>query len=404
MELLKKNQITNSKINILLFFIHPFAAFLLALSNLKSKSTFIIFMLFNILFGYTFIAEEKTADSYSYVQEFNATSKNTTNDYINDFQDYLTFNSNIKDIYVLTCNYLVSRFTQNYHILLALYAIVFSYYFLKSFHFLVDRKEFDKSYIAYSLAFLFIYSNSIYNINGVRFWTAAWLAVYIIFEVVINKNYKFILLSFLTPLIHISYLSFVGVLIIYFLSKKFDKIWVFFFIISFFIGNLSIELVQNYSYLFPKTGQDMAWAYADDYNIKTRMHFIEILPLYAKIFNKLPYLFINVIIFIFIINPKKIMLNVEAYSAYVFLLLWMSFVNFTISIPSFGGRFLYLAIPIIMYICLILYTQIKLLRFSIYLIPIIYSYSIFQWFRQINEIIDYYLLVSIFPHIFLKNL
>lgn len=401
---LNNNKSKNIKGNIWLFFFHPFAAFLLALSNLKSKSSFTVFLLFNILFGYTFIAQNKSADSYSYVQEFKATKRITSDYYLNTLKEYFTFDSNIKDIYTITSNFVVSRISENYHLLMALYAFVFSYFFLKSFRFFVDRQEFRVSYIVYSLAFLFVFSNSIFNINGVRFWTAAWIAVYACFEIVLNKKYIFLLLAIITPLFHISFFSFLGVLIIYLITIKYDKVWAVIFIVSFFVGNFSIELINQYSFLFPKAGQDMAYFYADNYNIQDTVSAIENLPIYAKVFNKLPYLFYNVIVFTFIINSKIFKSNKEIFSLYIFLLIWMSFSNFTMPIPSFGGRFFQLAIPFIMYLYLITYSKIPILSKLIYYFPIIFSYSIFQWLRLVGSVVDYALFYSVFPHIFIKNL
>ncbi len=394
----------NSKAGIFLFFIHPFLAFLLSLSNLRSKSSFVVFLLFNILFGYTFIAQNESADSFGYVQEFKAAKNSTTSNYLNDIKDYTTFNSKIKDIYVITCNYLVTRVTDNYHVLLALYAIVFAFFFLKSFRFFVDRPELNRSYIVYLIAFLFVFSNPISNINGVRFYTAAWLAVYVIFQVVVNKNYRFLILALITPLIHISFLSFIAVLLIYLFSIKYDKFWVVLFVISFFVGNIAVELVQNYSALMPQTFQNMAWSYADDVNIQKRLESIQLLPLYAKVLNKLPYLFINALVFIFIAKSRNIKQDKKAYSTYLFLLAWMSFCNFTLPIPSFGGRFIALGIPLIMYVSLAAYKQIPLLKNALLLAPIIFSYSIFLWLRFVGTIIDINLLYQVFPYLIIKNI
>lgn len=397
-------KVRNERIRLLLFFISPFAAFILALNSLKSKFSFTIIFLFFVLFGLTFIAQNKSADSYRYIEDFNSYKHVSTSQYINDLKAFFTFESDIKDIYTISSYYLVSRITANYHILMSLWAIVFSFFFLKAFRFFVDRPEFKKSLVVSLLAFLFIYSNNIFNINGVRFYTAAWIAVYAIFEIVVNKNYKFILLALITPLIHLSYITFVGVLLTYILTIKYDKFWAIIFFISFFVSEISIVLIQNTNQFLPPILQNMIWNYMDESNLNERLSSVENLPLYAKILNSLPHYFINALMFLFVFKAKYIKSFPETRNVFIFLLIWLSFTNFTMAIPSFGGRFIQLSIPLLMYLCLVLYSRIPLLRKIIYLIPIVFSYSILYWVRNMITVTDPFLLISIFPHILFKNL
>ncbi len=262
-----KSYSENDKQKLVLFFVYPFAAFLLALQNLKSRSSFVVFFLFNVLFGYTFIAQDITADSYRYVEDFVATKNIRLEDYYDLMVQYFSFNADIKDVYVITCNYFVSRITDNYHVLMALYAVVFSFFFLKSFRFFVDKREYKKDLVGYLLAFLFVYSNPIYNINGVRFWTAAWMGVYVVFELLINRNNRSLFLAFIIPLVHISFAGFVVVLVLYAFIPKWDKFFVIMFLLSLFVGNTSIGLVDHLKDFMPKVIQDILWSYADEGNL-----------------------------------------------------------------------------------------------------------------------------------------
>ncbi len=386
-----------------LFFIFPFYAFILSFKNLKNKYSIWVIFLFYILFGYTFIVQDIKFDSYSYVENFENYQNAKPNNYFNDLANYSTFNSNIKDIYDITSYFLISRLTRNYHILFAFWALIFAFFFLKSFQFFICRREFVKSITVYLLTFLFIYSNNLFNINGVRFWTAAWIAVYVIFEIVINKNYKFIFLALITPLIHISYFLFLAILLTYILLSKFNTFWVVTFIISFFISQFSIELIQNYKYLVPTFIQNMIWAYTESMRFENRIDYLTNLPLYVKLFDSLPNLFVNFLMFIFILKSKHLNTK-ESKSIYIFLLIWLSFSNFTMTIPSLGNRFIFLALPLIAYLCLLNFSKIPFLKKAIYLIPFVYSYSIFYWFRHMIEVTYPLLLLSFFPHLLIKNL
>ncbi|MFW5982915.1 MAG: EpsG family protein [bacterium] len=387
-----------------LFFIHPFAAFVIALNNLKSKYSFTVILLFNILFGYTFIAQNPNIDSYRYIEKFNEYKYSTTNDFLFELEDYFTFDSRIKDIYEITSYFIVSRFTHNYHFLMALWAFVFSIFFLKALRFFVDRPEFKKSIYASLLAFLFIYSNSIFNINGIRFWTASWVGVYTIFEVIINKKYKFIFLSLFAPLIHVSFIILPVVLLLYSLVFKNEKFFIILFFISFFVGEVSLELVQNFQSYLPRSLQTIIWAYTEGNTVQERLEYYENAPLYAQILRALPRYFIQTLMLIFILKRKHFKAIPEANFIFLFLLVWLSFTNFTLAIPSFGKRFIVLSVPLLMYLSLITYSKIKVLRKVIILIPVVYSYSLLYWVRHMLTVTDPFLIISVFPHIVIKNL
>jgi hypothetical protein len=398
------NRKTENKEVLYIFFIYPFAAFLLALNNLKKKYSFFVLLLFFTLFGLTFIAKNSNIDSYRYIEEFNLNKNITTHQYISNLKDYFTLKSNIKDIYSISSYYFVSRISDNYHLLMGIWAFIFSYFSLKSFRFFVETQEFKKSLTVALLAFLFIYSNNIFNINGVRFYTAAWMAVFSVFEIVLNKNYKFLVLALLTPLIHISYIIFVCILLLYLISQKYDKFWIIIFIISFFISEISLELIHSFQDTTPKIIQNIIWSYSSESNVQNRIYDFEHLPLYARIFNSLPRYYINLLMFLLILNRRQINLIPRVHSIFVFLLIWLASSNFTMAIPSLGARFITLSVPLITYLCLLVYSKIHILSKIIYLIPIVYSYSILYWVKYMIMVTDPILLISVFPHILIKNL
>lgn len=395
---------TKGKLSLFLFFIHPFFAFLIALRHLKSKHSQLVLLLFFTLFGYTFIAENEAADSFHYIAEFNSYLSSTSFSYIRDINEYLTFETSIKDIYTITTYFLVSRFTSNYHVLMAVWAFIFSLFFLKAFKFFTKRPEFKKSIYTAILVFLFIFSNNIFNINGVRFWTAAWLSVYVIFEVIVNKNSIFILLSFIAPLIHVSYIVLPIILLLSTTTNKFEKAFVYLFIISFLFGELSVQLVQNYKSILPQTFQNIIWSYTESDLTAERVKSIVNEPLYARILNAFPRFLLNIFMIMLILRKQYFKMNKEAYAVFMFLLLWLSFCNFTMAIPSFGGRFMVLAFPLMAYLLLLTYSNIKILKKSLLLIPIAFSYVLFIWLRQMILVTDPYLILSFFPHILLKDL
>ena len=93
--------------------------------------------------------------------------------------------------------------------------------------------------------------------------------------------------------------------------------------------------------------------------------------------------FINLMVFLFIKNREIIKANYSTKNLYLFLIQYMTFVNFSLAVPSLGARFQLIAFPIIAYIWLVNFKDVKYQRF-LYLTPIIF------WFNIRTELIYYF--------------
>ena len=145
----------------------------------------------------------------------------------------------------------------------------FSLFSLKTFKFLTSEDNFDASLSCYILAYLFMI-NQIFNINGMRFWTAAWIAVYAIFQIFKNNNKKYFLLALTTPFFHGAYWIYLVVIIIAYFFKKYSKLWVVLFFISFLVSNISIDFIYSLTDKLPPFLADMALSYTDPEYVELR--------------------------------------------------------------------------------------------------------------------------------------
>ncbi len=389
----------------LLFFLYPFGGFLYALITLKNKSSLLVFFLWFVLFGYTFRAQNENADSFYYVQQFEREKSYTANYYIETIQDYFTFNSNIKDIYDTTSIFLVSRLTYNYHFLMAFWAAVFAFFYLKSFSFLVFNSNFKYALPFFLLAFIFAFNNPIFNINGVRFNTAVWIGVYSLFQIFINKKSHYFFLGLLTPLMHGSFMIFDLLLLVVYVTGKYENVWIALFITSFFVSLMPyLGLYYQYQDYFPTFIQHAYENYMSDDSIQVRLESKINLPLYAKIFNNLPRYFILGCTFLFIKDRKVFVDNYKSKIAFSILLIFLTFSNFAYTIPSLGGRFFIFVTPFVAYILVDSYQFFRKYNWLVYLIPFVYSYQLLQWYRNMMWASDTYLYISTSIHLFLKNL
>ena len=389
-----------SRDKIILFLLWPFAAFLYALKDIKSNSSYFIFAGFCVLFGVTFIAQNEGADSFRYVESLRQFSMEGA-DIWSIIAEYFTFDTNIKDLYIYVMYYLTSLFTSsNYHVFFLFVSLVFSYFYLKSMRFVTGNASFSNTLPMLLLIFLFTYSNPIFNINGVRFWTTAWVAVYLVFQVVVRQRKEYMFFLFLLPLMHAAYTMFViFFFVIYFACKNLNVLsWL--FIVSLFFSDVAYNYMDNITPYLPTFLRNMVWSYTESDNALAKMDGLG--PSYARLLNALPHYFIVLLIILFIRERKRIQTDKSSKRMLLFLLGYQSLVNLCVFIPSMS-RFNELSIPLVVYIWVNSYEVMKKYNKILYLIPFVYAYSLRYWLKNMLSISDPFLYLSNTFHLLLKN-
>mgnify|MGYP000874255817 CR=1 FL=1 len=367
----------NSDITIkyILFLFSPFFSFIYALRRINTKSSYLTFFATAIFFGMSYTvpsgkSSEGGIDGQVYREFFENYKYVQYSEFIDNLMGFLSFNVGMKDYYFNTIAFYLSRVTDNYHVMFMVFAIIFAYFSLKTLKFLTEEDKFDLSIISYILLYLFLH-NQIFNINGVRFWTPAWIALYSIFQIYRNNNNKYFLLALLTPYFHGSYWIFIAVLILARFLMRFEKIWIIFFITSYFISIFSLALIEYVQPYLPNFLVNLTNSYTSTEAISRR----ENITIYKTIFSNLTTFYINFIIILFIKNSKEIRKNIKTKNLYLFLLVWSSTFNFFMAIPSLGNRFIELSYPIIAYIWLINFKN-KKYDYVILALPLVFANSI----------------------------
>ncbi|MFT7082808.1 MAG: hypothetical protein ACJAT0_001285 [Nonlabens sp.] len=351
----------NTLIKLAIFFINPLFGFIISLKRIGADSSFLIFFLFSIAFGISFTVPDNrsgdyTGDGVAYRLKFERIAVYDTDKFNLIFTDYTEFDDGDKDIYATIVAFVVSRFTNNYHWLFGFYAAVFSFFMLKSLRFLTREENYRNDLYGFFLATIFIMSNPIFNINGARFWTAAWIGVYCIFQIFQNNNKKYLLLACLTPLVHVSFFAYLLILIIALLTKRWNKFWVVLFIASFLISEIAFFFLESLETYLPEFISRIVRLYTDPEIMATKE---QSRVWFAFIFTWPPRIIVNLIILFFIKKKLLIQQNDKAFNLYLFLMVWMSFVNFTMLIPSLGSRFFQLSLPLIALIWLTVFDNKK---------------------------------------------
>ncbi len=367
-----------------LFLISPFISFLAALYRIKSRSSFVIFYLFAFFYGMSFMTESgksETAGNDGAV--FRALFEMEIcgmqfDEYVREIGYILSGQSWHKDIYFHSVAYWVSQYTHNYHYLFLAFAVVFGYFMLRSLAFLVKDRNFNGGIICFLLVLLFV-TNGIFNINGMRFWTATWIATYALMRILIENRKLYIILLCITPLVHSSFYFLLLLFAIYWLSGDNKSGWIKFYYISFFFSGLSAFIISAFIGDIPYLSRFMVYLGEDT-------SFLEGKSVMKAIFDVLSIIYINGMFYL-IYKKAKHSIPEQGCNVYNFFIVFITIVNFVRPIPSLGSRYFIMSFPFIAYLWLVTFGT-KQYKWVIYTMPVAMlwylhnSYILFVYFLE----------------------
>ena len=391
---MKTDTTVNLKEKLILFLICPILAFFYSLQDVKTRSSYLVFFLICILFGWMFIADYEAADSFRYKNNFLDFAVSPDNKFKSFFDDYFSPNSNEKDIYVTCLFWLAAKVGgDNYHFFFFIGAVVFSYFFLKCMKYVTENHGFQQDFYCIVLLFIFVYSNPIFNINGIRFYTASWMGVYALFKIVIDHKYRYVLLLSILPLVHISMVILWIILLFSWMMRKHISFLVPLLILSFFVSAASLLLVSFIQQFLPSVFQNLIWSYTQS---AKSQEWQNVGWGYAQVLDFLPKLLWLVMTLLLILNRKRIAVN-KSREVFGFYLAFFSIINFISAIPSVG-RFVSLTIPFLIYVWVDNYEVMRKYNKYVLLVPVAYAYSLLYFFRNMSAVTDSVLYLAPLPY------
>lgn len=235
---------------ILLFFLWPFASLIFALRQFRSPKAMTFFWLFCIYFGFAFIVPENvpgSPDSARYaarLQTLHAEpiSFNQLTDMLYSGQGRVDIYEKGKlDIYEPIVTWSVSIFTGDARFLFAVFATVFGYFYTQNLWIIFSMIKTEISWIILLMILTYAMTNPIWEINGVRMWTAAHIFLYGSLRYILFEEKKGLIWAGISILVHYSFLFPFTLLVIYlFLPVNLTFLFIFYVIASFFVdANLS---------------------------------------------------------------------------------------------------------------------------------------------------------------------
>ncbi|MDM1522306.1 EpsG family protein [Empedobacter sp. 225-1] len=351
-------------------FLNPPLGLILSFFDIRSKSSYFIYIFFGILFGASISFSDSSADSYRYAKAF--ASFDNSLDYNAIIRLYR--DGELRDIYRLFIFYISSVFTNNPKIMYGLAGGIYAYLSYKCI--LIFRNEYfrkiDLNYII--LALIFYTYVSLSNINGFRFWTGALIFFLANYNIVLyNKKYGYLLLL-LTPLFHYGFIMVMPVMVVYCLlhdffdnKKKPNKflwyIFLFTFFISWFLRTNSINLgfISNADLVDGAIGQRLNYVNSNEVSaLVDKRRENSVFLSVQKYFDMAIKIFVFIVVVYIKKNIKLVGLDKRAYfnKLFNFVLFFYSFSFIAISFPS-GSRFLNIAHMFFLVLIVLFYNYIQ---------------------------------------------
>lgn len=335
---------------LLVFIAIPFAAFIYSLFSFKNKSSQIVIVLFIALFGYNMVAESEEMDLYRYhliLQEYNSSS---FPELLNDFFVTVTTpqekvsetKTSEVDLYVSIVCALLSRVTSNGHILMGCFGLIYGLAMVAVMkQFLAKQLEEDP----YSIIIILCASFAIplYTLAGVRYGTATFFFIWGIIANLKDNNYKSWILILISCFTHFAFVlpAFIFLLYAVLLKKDhpFRRLLYIFYFSSFFLPDLLSLHIDDILPFLGNSVNERVSVYNDPDTIEaiSNAYFKDAIW-FMKYQNNLVY-WISYIGIILLKTPLfKLSFSERTEKVFYWTILFMTLVNFSISIPDLGIR------------------------------------------------------------------
>lgn len=319
------------------FCLWPFGVMMASLRHRTQRWSMNIFWLFCIFVGFTFVFASDIPDSARYANTLREFHDNrvTWTEIVNSI--YST-SSNYIDVVQPIITWFVSLLTSNPSILLAVFGFIFGFFYSRNLWYLLNRIEGRIVLITFIFVLSFALINPIWNINGFRMNAAIQVFIYGLLPFLVEGKKSSLLYSASAILFHFSFIFPVAVLGAYLLIGRRSNFYFIFFIITFFINTINLDVVREYLGHLPEIMDYRVNLYANPNYAKRVAESLEKANWYITLSdNILTYINFTFITYVYLRNRKRLdgpFLNLFCFSTWLY-----GWANLASLIPA-GARFI----------------------------------------------------------------
>lgn len=249
----------------ILFFILPVFELGRAVIHYRAPWAKNIVWLFVSFFGFTLIGYSQSMDQYAYAAQLNHFHSIAIS-----FSEFVSTLYKVNgpqppDLFEPFLMYLVSRFTGDSRIFFAIVGIVFGYFYSRNIWIIIEQTNNKLKRIVLPFFFSLFFVIPIWEINGVRFFTAAQVFLYGILSYLIYKNKKHLIFVFLAGFFHFSFFAVVPIVIVYIIFANRTTLYFIFFLVSFGFSQINFKLFQQFINYLPSAFQLKSMFYLSEH-------------------------------------------------------------------------------------------------------------------------------------------
>lgn len=321
-----------------IFLLSPFLAFIVAFRNFHLRESKYTVYFFIILFGFTFVLGNNALDSYRYAEYFKYSATLSFSDFTESLSS-LFLSEKTLDVSQQILSFTLSRISDDHRILFGAVASIFGFFYIKSIDTVYRLYSQNKSHLALLFVLYFaLIINPVFNINGFRFWTATWIFFFGTYNLIAFKNKKHILFCLLSVFFHFSFIAPNLILITYLLLGNRNKLYFIFFLASFFISDVILQLFPQVISYFGEGIAAKSGRYTSIAHLEKIAEHAEWAKEQSKWYLYLP----GKILFYYIVSSflfisykyKQYIISNQIRNLYSFSLLLLAFANSVSFIPS----------------------------------------------------------------------
>lgn len=271
-------------------------------------------------------------------------------DSFSEMQDSF-YDGSTLDIYCDSLTFLVSRFTDNGHVLFLTFAFVFGYFYSRNVWYILDRTPDKLRKWTWCLIALLFLTCPIWQVNGVRMWTAMHVFLYGALPFLIEGRKKRLLWVLLSILIHHSFIFPITFMAFYMLFKnsffrkeKSLKYVFIFYLLSLTINQLNLSSLNSFlQSVLPSYYEERIDGYVSEETLSLRHDSTSGLSWHFYFFSTLKSWLVPIFVILsYSIMTKFRQSNKIIIPLFTFALLFSAFSNIAGCVPS-GGRYIIIA-------------------------------------------------------------
>jgi membrane protein len=302
------------------------------------------------------------------------------------------------DVYQKTLTFIVSRFTDNGHVLFFFFAVVFGFFYSRNIWYVLDKlpEKFNK-YLWVLILFYFLVC-PIWLINGVRMWTATHVFVYGAMPYVFERNKSKLIWCLASILVHHSFIFPILILVIFSLipqnskiSKKTLTLLFLFYLVSLFVKTVNLTaLADTLTQYLPDYYDNRITGYVNEDALERRLDAATQLSWHVSFAQQVGYWIIQILIIMsFFALNKVINKSKWIIPLFMFSLLMYGASNILSYVPS-GGRYLIIAQMFMIPSLLLILTRVQLHSYLKTLLPLCMFCLVFTDIFEIRKLFDFY--------------